>query len=117
MQNDVTHAVRFDTSYRPNKNPDDKIKKHSRTSPDLQLKLALTKQKKDLEWTMNEIKNHLEKKQIKKIEKTLNINVQVYFRIREKKLYAAKPCTVLLNFLFRRDQNHHSNFKSKITQM
>ena len=32
-----------------------------------------------------------------------------YFKIRVKKFHAAKPLAFLLHFLFRRDQNHHSN--------
>ena len=43
------------TSHGRNKNHDDEIKKHSRTSPDENRKL-------DLERTMNGLENHLEKK-------------------------------------------------------
>ena len=38
----------------------------------------------------------------------------LYFKIRAKKLHAAKPLAFLLHFLFRRDQNHYSNLTSKI---
>ena len=34
-----------------------------------------------------------------------------------KKFHAAKPLAVSLHFLFRRDQNHHSNLTSKIIKM
>ena len=56
-KNDVTHAIQLKlhermkkkvavTSYGRNKNHDDEIKKHSRTSPDVQFKeFPLTKQK------------------------------------------------------------------------
>ena len=55
-KNDVTHALQLKlrermnkkwlTSYGRNKNLDDEIKKHSRTSPDVQLKeFSLNKQK------------------------------------------------------------------------
>ena len=55
-KNDVTHAIQLKlhermnkvavTSYGRNKNHDDEIKKHSRTSPDVQFKeFSLTKQK------------------------------------------------------------------------
>ena len=35
----------------------------------------------------------------------------------ERKIHAAKPLAFSLHFLFRRDQNHHSNFTSKIMKM
>ena len=84
-------------------------------------------------------KNHLEKNPIQKIEKTENIKVKLpqvnkkitsekanfcsntvfslYFKIRVKKFQAAKPLAFSLHFLFRRDQNHHYNFTSKIMKM
>ena len=37
--------------------------------------------------------------------------------LERKKFYAAKPIAFLLNYLFRRDQNHHSNLTSKIMKM
>ena len=37
--------------------------------------------------------------------------------IRAKKVHAAKPLAFSLHFLFRRDQNHHSNLTSKIMKM
>ena len=40
-----------------------------------------------------------------------------YFRIRAKKIHAAKPLAFSLHFLFRRDQNHCSNLTSKIMKM
>ena len=77
-ENDVTHAIQLKlhermnkkwlTSYGRNKNHDDEIKKHSRTSPDIQFKeFSLTKQKKlELEWTMSELRKPFLKNHIKK---------------------------------------------------
>ena len=82
--------------------------------------------------------NHLEKKPIQKIGKTVKIRVKLphvnkkplprnrifvqtsfslYFKIRAKKIHAAKPLAFSLHFLFRRDQNHYSNLTSKIMKM
>ena len=79
--------------------------------------------------------NHLEKKPIQKIEKSKNQSeiaackqktttekpnfcsntvFSLYFKIRAKKIHAAKPLAFSLHFLFRRDQNHYSNLTSKI---
>ena len=63
------------TSYGRNKNHDDEIKKHSRTSPDVQFKeFSLTKQKTrprtDYKWIGKTI---YKKNPIQKIEKTVNI--------------------------------------------
>ena len=57
----------------------DEVKKHSRTSPDVQFKeFSLTKQKTrprmDYEWIG---KNHLEKNPIQKIEKTVKIKLKL----------------------------------------
>ena len=41
----------------------------------------------------------------------------LYFTIRAKKIHAAKPLAFSLHFLFRRDQNPHSNLTSKIMKM
>ena len=46
-----------------------------------------------------------------------NIVFSLYFKIRAKKFHAAKPLAFSLHFLFRRDQNHHSNSNSKIMKM
>ena len=46
-----------------------------------------------------------------------NIVFSLYFKIRAKKIHAAKPLAFSLHFLFRRDQNHHSNLTSKIMKM
>ena len=84
-------------------------------------------------------KNHLEKNPIQKIKKNSknqseiaaceqkttnekanfysNTVFSLYFKIRVKKFHAAKPLAVPLHFLFRRDQNHHSNLTSKIMKM
>ena len=82
--------------------------------------------------------NHLQKNPIQKIEKTVknseiaaceqktttekpnfcsNTVFALYFKIRAKKIHAAKPLAFSLHFLFRRDQNHHSNLTSKIMKM
>ena len=83
--------------------------------------------------------NHLEKNPMQKIEKnsknqsgiaaceqkttTEKSNFcsktifSLYFKIRAKKIHAAKPLAFSLHFLFRRDQNHHSNLTSKIMKM
>ena len=46
-----------------------------------------------------------------------NTVFSLYFKIRAKKIHAAKPLAYSLHFLFRRDQNHHSNLTSKIMKM
>ena len=46
-----------------------------------------------------------------------NTVFSLYFKIRAKKIQAAKPLAFSLHFLFRRDQNHYSNVTSKITKM
>ena len=82
--------------------------------------------------------NHLEKNPIQKIENTVKIRVKLphvnkkplprnricsntvfslYFKIRAKKIHAAKPLAFSLHCLFRRDQNHYSNLTSKIMKM
>ena len=81
--------------------------------------------------------NHLEKIR-SKIEKKVKIRVKLphvnkkplprnrifvqtpfshYFKIRARKIHAAKPLAFSLHFLFRRDQNHYSNLTSKIMKM
>ena len=83
--------------------------------------------------------NHLEKNPNQKIEKKTvkirdiaaceqktttekpnlcsNTVFSLYFKIRAKKIRAAKPLAFSLHFLFRRDQNHYSNLTSKIMKM
>ena len=83
--------------------------------------------------------NHLGKNPIQKIEKKVKIRAKlphvnkktttekpkfcsntifaIYFKIRAKKIHAAKPLAFLLHFLFRRDQNHYSNLTSKIMKI
>ena len=83
--------------------------------------------------------NYLEKNPIQKVEKNSknqseiaaceqktttenpifcsNAVFSLYFKIRAKKIHAAKPLAFSLHFLFRRDQNHHSNMTSKIMNM
>ena len=86
-----------------------------------------------MDWEKN-----LQKNPIQKIEKTENQSeiaaceqktttekpnfcsntvFALYFKIRAKKTHAAKPLAFSLRFLFRRDQNHHSNLASKIMKM
>ena len=82
--------------------------------------------------------NHLEKKPIQKIKKTVknqseiaaceqktsekanscsNTVFSLNYKIRAKKCQAPKQFTFLLHFLFRRDQNRYSNLISKIMKM
>ena len=83
--------------------------------------------------------NHLERNPIQKIEKKRenqseiaaceqktptekpnfcsNTVFSLYFKIRAKKIHPAKPLAFSLHFLFRRDQNHHSNLTSKVMKM
>ena len=61
---------------------------------------------------------HVNKKPLQKIR----IFVQTPFshstlKLEWKKIHAAKPLAFSLHFLFRRDQNHHSNLTSKIMKM
>ena len=46
-----------------------------------------------------------------------NTVFSLYFKIKAKKLHAAKPLALSLHFLFRRDQNHYSNLTLKIMKM
>ena len=46
-----------------------------------------------------------------------NTIFSLYFKIRAKKIHAAKPLAFSLHFLFRRDQNHYANLTSKIMKM
>ena len=46
-----------------------------------------------------------------------NTVFSLYFKIRSKKIHAAKPLAFSLHFLFWRDQNQHSNLTSKIMKM
>ena len=84
-------------------------------------------------------KNHLEKNLIQKNRKNSKNQSQIaaceqktttekpnfcsntifalYFKIRAKKIHAAKSLAFSLHFLFRRDQNHYSNLTSKIVKM
>ena len=116
----------------------DKVKKHSRTSPDVQFnKISMTKQKLDLERTMNRLEKPFRKKsdpnrknsknqsEIAACEKTTtdkanfcsNTVFSLYFKIRAKKFHATKPLAFSLHFLFRRDQNDYTNLTSKIMKM
>ena len=46
-----------------------------------------------------------------------NTVFSLYFKIRAKKIHAAKPLAFSLHFLFWRDQNYYSNLTSKIMKM
>ena len=46
-----------------------------------------------------------------------NTVFSLYFKIREKQFYATKPLAFSLHFLFRCDQDHYSNWTSKIMKM
>ena len=46
-----------------------------------------------------------------------NTVFSLYFKIRTKKLHAAKALAFSRHFLFRRDQNHYSNLTSKIMKI
>ena len=46
-----------------------------------------------------------------------NTVFSLYFKFRAKKFHAAKPLAFSLHFLFRRDQNHYSNWTSKKKKM
>ena len=46
-----------------------------------------------------------------------NTVFSLYFKIRAKKIHAAKSLAFSLHFLFRCDQNHYSNLTSKIMKM
>ena len=46
-----------------------------------------------------------------------NTVFSLYFKIRAKKIHAAKPLAFSLHFLFQRDQNHYTNLTSKIMKM
>ena len=46
-----------------------------------------------------------------------NTVFSLYFKIKAKKNHAAKPLAFSLHFMFRRDQNHHSDLTSKIMKM
>ena len=61
---------------------------------------------------------HVNKKTTsKKANVCSNTFFSLYFKIRAKKIHAAKPLDFSLHFLFRRDQNHYSNSTSKIMKM
>ena len=91
-----------------------------------------------LEWAVNGLGKPSRKKSAPKIEKTVKIWVKLprvntkplprnrifvqtpfshYFKIRAKKIQAAKPLAFSLHFLLRRDQNHYSNLTWKIMKM
>ena len=98
-----------------------------------------SQKKLGLEWAINGLGKPFRKNPIQKIEKTVKIKVKLphvdkkplarkrnfvqtpflnsTFKLERKKIHAAKPLAFSLHFLFRRDQNHHSNLTSKIMKM
>ena len=87
-----------------------------------------------LEWAVNWLKKPFRKKSDPKNRKTENQSeiaaceqknhyreteflsntiFALYFKIRAKKIHAAKPLAFSLHFLFRREQNHYSQFDFK----
>ena len=126
-------------SHLSTKSCDEKLLKHSRTSPGVQFKeFSLTKQKtrprRVYEWIRKT--KILEKNSIQKNEKNKvklphvnkkplarkRIFVQTPFshstlNLERKKIHAAKPLAFSLHFLFLRDQIHYSNLTSKIRKM
>ena len=66
-------------------------------------------------------KNNLEKNQQKTTSEKANFCsntvFSLNFKLRAQRFHAAKPLAFSLHFLFRRDQNHHSNVTSKIMKM
>ena len=55
-----------------------------------------------------------EKTTSKKANFCSNTVFSLYFKIKAKKFYAAKPLAFSLQLLFRRDKNHYFNLTSKI---
>ena len=102
-------------------------------------KKPLTRKKLGLEWALNGLGKPFRKKSDPKNRKNSknqseiaaceqktttekpnfcsNTIFSLYFKIRAKKIHAAKPLAFSLHFLFRRDQNHYSNLTSKIMKM
>ena len=133
-------AVWTNENWKKKQRPTTKLKKHSRTSPDVQFKeFPLTKQKTRPRTNINGMEKPFRKKSDPKNRKysknqseiaaceqktttekpnfCSNTVFSLYFKIRAKKIHAAKPLAFSLHFLFRRDQNHYSNLTSKIMKM
>ena len=128
------------TSYDRNKNRDDETKNIAGQVLTYNSKnFHWLNRKLDLERTMNGLGKQFRKNPIQKLEKTVKTKMKLphvykkplarkrifvpnsvfslYFKIRAKKIHAAKPLAFSLHFLFRRDQNHYSNLTSKIMKM
>ena len=84
-------------------------KKHEKT---LHLKVKITPQSEKTLHLTCEQQTTGEKKNF--CSKTV---FSLHFKIRAKKIHAAKPLVFLLHFLFRRYQNHYSNLTSKVMKM
>ena len=88
-----------------------------------------------MDWESHSEKNPIQKKSIKNSKNQSEIAAceqkttsdkanfcsnsvcSLYFKFGAQKFHAAKPLAFSLHFLFRRDQNHHSNLTSKIIKM
>ena len=75
------------------------------------MRAAIKKTEDQCQKAACEQKNHKEKANF-----CSNTVFSPYFKIRAKKIHAAKLLYFLLHFLFRRDQNDYSNLTSKIIQ-
>ena len=60
---------------------------------------------------------HVNKKPLPRKRNFVQTLISLYFKIRAKKIHAAKPLAFSLHFLFRRDHNHYSNLTSKIMKI
>ena len=102
------------TSYGRNKNHDDEIKKKTKRRPIIASAIAvrLLNSKNQSEIAACEQKTTSEKANF-----CSNTVFLLYFKIRARKFHAAKPLAFSLHFQFRRDQNHYSNWTSKIVKM
>ena len=102
------------TSYGRNKNHDDEIKKNQKKANNsLSYRCAAIKNSKN----QSEIAACEQKTTTEKPNFCSNTVFSLYFKIRAKKIHAAKPLAFSLLLLFRRDQNHYSNLTSKIMKM
>ena len=60
---------------------------------------------------------HVSRKSLARKRICWNTVFSLYFKIRAKNFYTAKPLAFSLHFLFRIDPNQYSNFTSKIMKM
>ena len=83
----------------------------------IQKKIRSKKSKKNSKKKLSKIAACEQKTTSEKANFCSNTAFSLYFKIRAKKIHAAKPLAFSLHFLFRRDQNHYSNLTSKIMKM